>query len=472
AVDSETEILTAWAPGIRPRLPRSRYVILRRRGQAPLASTYACVYEPWTDHRPVCGVTAASIYRSYPNAPGELLYIPGSALLLWKSSGPDAKLQIRLPVPRAGSYMLVIRHYRSPAYGTLSVSVGRSQEHHIQGNAPQVGPAEPFQIGPIDLPAGEVALEMRVSEPSPSGDYWFGFQQIDLCTSGSQGPQVSSLSVITPEPDNPSRAWPVAVRVDRSGGADYLATCPPDAEGASDRDQPIRWSGLAFWRTSAKKPERLVLLAGFLELPGIRAELKPAFWRGRVSDVDYDKWQVTCESSVPADGRINGSLILFSNPNYSRNTAYLVRSVRSLSGGRHVIELSGEPTLGVLRVDNLVAAERRFESIIPHEYMRGLGRPTLFFAGKRLDAGGEPLAHIVSADYGAPCLVTVDTAERLREGQLLYVRDIQPGDEFFIPGSAAIDLTAQAPRLLAANTDVALMLEGKAYQLKWPGKLR
>ena len=55
--------------------------------------------------------------------PGELVYIPSIAVLLWKSTGPKAPLRLTLAVPRPGTYLVGLQHYQSPAYGALSIAV-------------------------------------------------------------------------------------------------------------------------------------------------------------------------------------------------------------------------------------------------------------------------------------------------------------------------------------------------------------
>ncbi|MCD6350557.1 MAG: hypothetical protein J7M26_00450, partial [Armatimonadetes bacterium] len=483
APDEGIEALTAWGPGILPRLPGAQFMVLRRRTSGAqdegLTSTFACAYEPWGPARAAAMMTAGEMARELTDVPGELLHLSRLGVLLWKAPGAQAKLTLELPAVPAGEYRLELAHYRSPGYGTLEVTLDGQKLGEIEGYADRSRPAQPpTYFGPLQLGTGSHRLELRILRPGKSGHYWFGVQQVRLLRPGGQGRQVLRVRKLTPTPAKAQQPWPAAVRIDLAGDRqDFLATAPVGEVGhAGEGAQAFTWSGLVYWRQAAGEPRRVVVIGGELRAPGLEVHLRPAFWHARVTRVDYEHNLAYVDGELPTDGRLQGALALFTRPDrdgqvgYSRAAAYRIAGVRR-EKNRLALHLGASPTLGVLQVDSADRGNNRFASIIPHEYMRGLGRPTRFFRGKLLEtAEGGRVATVVKADYGAPCVVTVDEGSRLHDGQRLYIRDLQEGDEVYIAGWAAVEFVGGRPSLAGSNTDVVVTVEGREGTLKWRPK--
>lgn len=464
----DAEVITAWGPGLRPRYPRARYLVLRRKStSAPLASTFASAYQPWQERVTAALVTAADVWRGAGDAPGELIYISGPGLVLWKAPDSRAVLSLSLPAVSAGEYLLRIRHYQSPAYGRVEVKLDGRSIGQIDGRGEKVMPAAPAVLGPIKLPAGPHRLALRVARPSSDGNYWFGLQQIELCRATAGRATVESVRLLTETPAAPQGPWPVAVMIEhRDGVRDYVATAPLGTTGRTGGEEGMEWSGVVYWRERQGRVTRVALMGGHVSTPAFSVSLEPGAWQGRVQGVDYGSRLVRVSASLPADGRLDGALIVFSNPAYSRTTAYRVAAARR-DGSATVLELEADPTLGLLQVDEIDEAANVFWSLIPHEYMRGLGRPTRFFAGKRIDAGGEKLAAIVQADYGSPCVIHVDDASKLPRGEKVFIRDVQTGDRFVVLGWAAVDMSGARPVSVAGNTGAVVTGRWGKVRLQW-----
>ena len=95
-----TELITAWAPGIYPNLPKARYVLARRKGASGLESTFAAVYEPFA-RPPLQGVRdETELAENATCTAGEIKPIPASGVLLWKATGPNDEMRISLNVAK------------------------------------------------------------------------------------------------------------------------------------------------------------------------------------------------------------------------------------------------------------------------------------------------------------------------------------------------------------------------------------
>jgi hypothetical protein len=125
---------------------------------------------------------------------------------------------------------------------------------------------------------------------------------------------------------------------------------------------------------------------------------------------------------------LQGAVILFSNPLYSRNTAYRIAAVK---GNR--IELEEDTVLGFGKVESLPDGES-IASMVPHEYfnsVRGVGRGT-FFQGKRIRSGSGASTRIRTVDYGRPMVLKVEGSAGFRPGERFQYQDVQAGDQFEI----------------------------------------
>ena len=119
---------------------------------------------------------------------------------------------------------------------------------------------------------------------------------------------------------------------------------------------------------------------------------------------------MTTAASLPADGRLDGAVIYFSNPGYTRNTAYRIDKVEKAETGIPDF-LQATAGLGFGRVEALPDA-RTLTSSVPHEYANSVRRASRwgspggygsgFFNGKRIRSESGAVTKIVSVRYGSP----------------------------------------------------------------------
>lgn len=146
-----------------------------------------------------------------------------------------------------------------------------------------------------------------------------------------------------------------------------------------------------------------------------------------ITAVDPDACAVTLDRD--ADPALSGQVAVFSNPVYSRTTAY---HVRSAEGNRITLDASSL-NLGVGRVQAVPDA-KTITSDIPHEYARSVKRrSTRFFDGKRILGETGATARIVSTQPGSPLTLTVDDAGAFQPGERFTYQDITPGDTVRFP---------------------------------------
>ena len=246
---------------------------------------------------------------------------------------------------------------------------------------------------------------------------------------------------------------PRIVRVDRldfSGGAgdtgSPLALQIVHADGASDyvfsaNDSSARTSGavnvtvagrFAGVRVRGGKAEWLAL-AGATHFKGFGVEANPErdAWRGTIASVDVENAMVTTSAALPATG-LEGQVIFFTSPGYSRSTTYRILRVEPAGAQRRVF-LHGTTVLGVGRVDQKPTATLII-SVIPHDYsLSVVNKDSGFFQGKRLRGTSGATTHIQSITYGQPMTLQVESAAAFQVGETFYYDDLQPGDSFEIP---------------------------------------
>ena len=177
-------------------------------------------------------------------------------------------------------------------------------------------------------------------------------------------------------------------------------------------------------------------VSGVKEFSGFGKTLKPetATQRGTVAAVDVENNVVTTAASLPADGRLDGAVIYFSNPGYTRNTAYRIDKVERAETGSRIF-LHATVDLGFGRVEAQPDAQT-LTSSVPHEYCQLACRRATgsgFFNGKRIRSASGAETRIVSVRYGIPMTLTVDSSSGFKPGEVFYYDDIQPGDGFDVP---------------------------------------
>jgi hypothetical protein len=176
-------------------------------------------------------------------------------------------------------------------------------------------------------------------------------------------------------------------------------------------------------------------LAGVKEFSGFGRTYKPelAVRQGTVTAVDIENNVVTTSAALPADGSLGGAVIYFSNPRYTRNTAYRIARVEREGTGSRVF-LHATVGLGFGRVE-AVRDARTLTSSVPHEYVNSVRRAngSGFFDGKRIRSASGATTNIISVRYGVPMTLSVADAAGFQPNDIFYYDDVQPGDAFDIP---------------------------------------
>jgi hypothetical protein len=189
---------------------------------------------------------------------------------------------------------------------------------------------------------------------------------------------------------------------------------------------------------------RALSLVGANQFQGLGWRVHPACdaWEGQVIAADYESNSITTSTPLPADGSLNGQIILFANPRYSRNTAYRIVGIER-AGAQSRIRLDGTLLLGKGLVDAIKNAST-LTSRIPHEYARTVNSKggSGFFRGKRIRTAVGATAEIASVVYGQPMTLTLDSTKGFRAGDVFSYDDVQPGDQFTIILSASLAPTS------------------------------
>jgi hypothetical protein len=252
----------------------------------------------------------------------------------------------------------------------------------------------------------------------------------------------------------------------KEGARDYLYSALDDAMRSSGG---LNFGGkFIFARVKDGVLETLDFI-GAREFKGFGWTVRPETtgWEGAIEGVDVKGSAVTTGADLPDDGRLEGALITFSNPGYSRTTAYRIAKIVKESG-RTKIFLDETVVLGKGEVTE-INGPRSLASRIPHEYTRSVARQDSgFFRGKliRSESGAE--TRIVRTTPRKELELEVEDASAFKPGELFHYIDIQTGDRFRVnavgclerlpsgeyqySGTAAADIQAPAGARLLPGT--------------------
>jgi len=245
-------------------------------------------------------------------------------------------------------------------------------------------------------------------------------------------PNVLGVERIPLEPAEP-RIAPVGAKITRQDGVvDYVFSAGDDT--LRQTPDGIRVAGR--FVHARLKDGRLegVTLSGVREFTGFGRSFRPeaAARRGKIGSVDVERNIVTTATPLPADGSLDGAVITFTNPGYTRNTAYRIVKIEKAGAGSRIF-LHASTGLGFGRVES-VPDGRTLTSSVPHEYANSVrkGKGSGFLNGKRIRTGAGAATRLVSVRYGVPMTLSVENAAGFRPGEEFFYDDIQPGDEFEI----------------------------------------
>ena len=172
---------------------------------------------------------------------------------------------------------------------------------------------------------------------------------------------------------------------------------------------------------------------------------------------------------LPTDGRLDGQVVAYANPAYTRNTAYTIHRIFR-EGDLSVVDLGTQRTvLGQGTLDRDPPSDTEMTSATQHDYARGLTRQGVrFFDGKMLrSADGEHETRIVKARYGQPFELTVKSTAGFSAGDTFHYLDLYPGDDFVIRNWAAVDIDAAGQPRVAATDDVTVTIDGRVHEIDW-----
>ncbi len=253
----------------------------------------------------------------------------------------------------------------------------------------------------------------------------------------SAGPRpILSLAARIPVAADGSDLTPIGVHVVRDGRDEYLfsAGLGPGERRARSAAGEVVWRGAALFM--ACRDGRLETLAGHgawnVTIGGKRHGPDQGIYRGRIQAVDYEQRWVEVDATVPED--VAAACVYFSNPAYSRNTAYRIYGVKRTRTGTR-IELGPQPMLlGQGRVHQ-ITSDDSMDSDIPHDYQRSVvgGSNPRFLDGKRVTNGRGAETHLRTAVFGSPMQLEVESVDGFEEGDTLYYYDIQVGDAMTLP---------------------------------------
>ncbi|MHB8997473.1 MAG: discoidin domain-containing protein [Armatimonadota bacterium] len=472
--EPDTELITCWAPGIYPErqgaygntwgLPKARYVLARRKADtAALESTYAAVYEPYARALPEGVRTDVDLAQDATCTAGEIKPIPSVQVLLFKATGPEDEMRLPVKVAKTGSYAISGKVYGSPSYGQAQVALdGEAFEKLLnESNAVNGGVSGVFTLGTRKLEAGEHVFTIKVVKPA-NGSHWIGLQYLALSPEGAaaERPAAPFLKSMT---RLPASGTETAVRVEHlSGQVDELRY------NRLPRQDEALFSRVS---TTGGKVNGFNLIGGSkLSAPGLEVRMNQGALAGALTKVDYAANRVYTTAKLPTDGRLNGSVIYFNNPWYSRNTAYRIAGITADANGS-VIDLGRTSlVLGFANLDDDPQDEHTVTTLNPHEYSRALGgrADSGFFHGKLLATeDGKVQATIRSTWHAQPFIIKVDSAKGLRKGSKVYYYDVRQGDSFVIYNTCSLKAEADGTARLTGTADVTL--SGAPVQMQTGG---
>lgn len=229
---------------------------------------------------------------------------------------------------------------------------------------------------------------------------------------------------------------PIGVHVRRRGRDEYFFSAALDdrEKRAQTSFGEVRWRGAALFIAARGGRVETVATAGAwdVRLDGKPCGPKRGLFEGAVVELDYDRQWVESDLRLSAED-CAGPIVYFSNPKYSRNSAYRIGDVEPTARGVRIGLGSQSMLLGQGRVHQL--KPNVILSDVPHEYARSVvgGSNTRFFDGKLVLGESGASTRIEAVEFGAPMELRVEAAEGFRVGDKLSYYDLQKGDRVVIP---------------------------------------
>ncbi len=298
-------------------------------------------------------------------------------------------------------------------------------------------------------PAGAEMLTARGVSVSrwPSAQYVICRRRSDRAALSSQfvsfaepyvgEPIVSSVRRLAPDRDAAEAL--AAVRIAARGGrVDYVfeAVRPAPARAYAFGSERVRFAGRFGVARLVNGRARLLALYGDGEIAagGRTLRVVRGERRGRVAAVDMARCAALTDTALPADGSLDGCIVQFSNPAYSRRSAFVVRRVARVGAGSRIELKAASLVMARGLVGRAASAANVIGNITPldRERMVFRGRRTLYFQGRRiLGPGGEDWGRVVDVNL-LNWHVTSSRAVHAKVGERFQIAEIAPGDTFRI----------------------------------------
>ena len=149
----------------------------------------------------------------------------------------------------------------------------------------------------------------------------------------------------------------------------------------------------------------------------------PAAFEATVVEVDTEGRAVLLDTTVPPG--LEQLVAVFSNPAYSRTTAY---HVLDADGSRLRLHASSL-TLGIGRVHSVLGPDALLSNV-PHEYAKAASRQpsTRFFDGKQIVGEDGGVTRVVATTPSKLLRIDVEDSSVLTPGERFHYMDIAPGD--------------------------------------------
>jgi len=179
---------------------------------------------------------------------------------------------------------------------------------------------------------------------------------------------------------------------------------------------------------------------------------------------------LTGGAAIPDGEALRGATLQFSNPGYSRNTAYHVDHITRAGNRVRIGVREATFLLGKAVVDGPPLDAQTLMTVVPHAYTQPVTRGAVtpdadFFAGKLLTtADGAASTTIRRIMSGQPATIVVDSTEGFTEGAECYYHDVQPGDTMTIHVTVSLQRSTDGAYVLRANAPVTLTAAGGEAQ--------
>jgi hypothetical protein len=395
----------------------------------------------------------------------------GSGIALFQGDEGD-RMVFPIDVPETDRYVVQLRHYLSPGYGSARVYLdGEPLGEPFSGHAATLGQAQPRDLATMELEAGEHEVAVELIEPIAEGNnYWMGLTGVALQPADREAELVAEDRIERVERTDLGEGA-VGVRVVGEDGVEDRVFSALDADTRDYGDGYSAAARFAQVRTDANGLVSAGLIGGTsLVTPQIAFELSHDAWRAEVVEVDDAAREVVLEvdgPDLPEGDALRGEAIYFSNSEYSRNTAYHIDRV-TRDGDRFRVRVR-ESTflLGKAVVDGPPMDAVTMTSVVPHPYDRTMGRSAPpkeldFFGGKLITAADGSASTIVRGiATGQPITITVDSTEGFEDGMECRYHDVKPGDTATIHTRASLQRTAGDNFMVRANAALTFTETGE-----------